>query len=438
MPTINYFVSGKKRKLVPIYARFTAGRGTDLIIPSGLKIDPHTWSNVTQSIKQRIRTDDDEKFINNLKALKDHITNEARNYTGEYSKEWLQNVIYMHHNKKSADAKTLNQYIDQFIKDSESGDRKNKDAMDLSPGTIKAWKGFQRIFNEFQGIYTPERLEWRKENDKPVRTKKTIDFNAITIDFYHSFVRFLTDEGYNKGTIGRFIKELKMFMKRGLEDKLHNNREFEYSAFKGIKSESFSIYLTKSELDKIYNLDLSNNPELDIARDAFMVLCETAIRISDYKQVDLNIRKTEDGTKLLYITQSKTSGQVVIPLSARLEEILKKYDNKLPKLPDQYINRRIKVVARMCGIDEVLRWESEKYGKTFEKKAHKWELVTCHTGRRSAATNMYLAGIPTISIMQITGHKTESMFLKYIKVSTEENARKLAAHDYFRNGLKVV
>ena len=444
MPTVNYFVSGKKRKLVPVYIRLSAGRGNDLIVPSGLKVDPHTWSNTTQTIKQRIKSDTDEKFIKNLSDLKEQIIGEIRTYYGEYSKEWLQDIIYKFHNKKSSNAKTLNEYIAQYIADAESGERKNKSAMNLAPGTVKAWKGFQRIFNEYQGVYTPERIVWHQDKDKhggkekPLRPKKLIDFDNINIDFYHSFISFLTDEGYSRGTTGRFIKELKMFMKKSLEDKLHNNREFEYSSFKGIRSESFSVYLTKSELDKIYNKDLSSFPELDIARDAFMVLCDTALRISDYQKVDVSIRKSDDGTKLIYITQSKTGGQVVIPLSARLESILTKYEGQLPKLPDQYINKRIKLVAQRCGIDELQRWTEEKYGKRFEKTAQKWELITCHTGRRTACSLMYLAGIPTISIMQISGHQTEKIFLSYIKVTPTENARKLATHEYFRNGLKVV
>jgi len=44
---------------------------------------------------------------------------------------------------------------------------------------------------------------------------------------------------------------------------------------------------------------------------------------------------------------------------------------------------------------------------------------------------MYNAGIPTIAIMKITGHKKESTFLKYIKVTKEETAEKLSVHEYF-------
>jgi len=230
MATINYFVSGKKRKSVPVYVRFSAGRGVDLIVKSGLTVNPSRWSNSTQTIKQRITTDADDTLIKELKKLYDNIEAECKNYYGEYSKEWLSDVIYKYHNKKSVDAKTLNDYISRFIADSEAGDRKNKAAMDLAPGTIKAWKGFQRIFNEYQGTYTEKRIKYLTENKKTLRPVKKVDFENVNIDFYNSFVGFLSDEGYKRGTIGRFIKELKMFMLKAIEDGLHNNRQFEFSA----------------------------------------------------------------------------------------------------------------------------------------------------------------------------------------------------------------
>ena len=106
---------------------------------------------------------------------------------------------------------------------------------------------------------------------------------------------------------------------------------FDNTAFRGFSSKSFSVYLTESELDKIYNIDLSKQPELDIVRDAFCVLCETALRISDYPKADQNIKTDEDGTKLLCITQQKTGKSIIIPVSVRLQEILKKYNGSLPK-----------------------------------------------------------------------------------------------------------
>jgi integrase len=61
----------------------------------------------------------------------------------------------------------------------------------------------------------------------------------------------------------------------------------------------------------------------------------------------------------------------------------------------------------------------------------KYQLVGMHTGRRSFATNMYKRRFPTIAIMRLTGHTTESNFLKYIKVSPEENAM-MMAEEFFK------
>jgi integrase len=61
----------------------------------------------------------------------------------------------------------------------------------------------------------------------------------------------------------------------------------------------------------------------------------------------------------------------------------------------------------------------------------KCDIITTHTARRSAATNMFKAGIPALSIMKITGHTTEKSFMKYIKITNEENAELMARNKYF-------
>jgi hypothetical protein len=42
-----------------------------------------------------------------------------------------------------------------------------------------------------------------------------------------------------------------------------------------------------------------------------------------------------------------------------------------------------------------------------------------------------LADVPAIAIMKITGHKTESAFMKYIKMTAKDNAIKLQSHKFF-------
>lgn len=57
----------------------------------------------------------------------------------------------------------------------------------------------------------------------------------------------------------------------------------------------------------------------------------------------------------------------------------------------------------------------------------KHELVRSHICKRSFATNLY-GKIDTLTIMKITGHKTEAQFLSYIKITPKEYAEKLKAY----------
>ena len=93
----------------------------------------------------------------------------------------------------------------------------------------------------------------------------------------------------------------------------------------------------------------------------------------------------------------------------------------------------IKEIARYAGITQKVEGSKIVNGRVEVGYWEKCDLVTTHTARRSAATNMYKAGIPSLSIMFITGHKTEKAFLKYIKISQEENAELMAKNPYFQD-----
>ncbi len=71
-------------------------------------------------------------------------------------------------------------------------------------------------------------------------------------------------------------------------------------------------------------------------------------------------------------------------------------------------------------------------GETKIRTVSKFELITTHTARRTAATHMYLRNMLPIDIMKITGHKTESSFLKYICVPKEESVKRMAQNKFFK------
>ena len=236
--------------------------------------------------------------------------------------------------------------------------------------------------------------------------RKRPTFNDIDLDYYLGFVEFLTAKGYSPNTIGSRVKGLKLFMNEAYERDLHTNLDFKKKRFSKPKEETNSVYLNNDELLKIYNCDFSKRKKLDRVRDIFLIGCYTGLRFSDLSQLN--------------------------PIHTIVRTILAKYNNELPKmLSNQKFNYYIKEVAKAADIDESIFLQTTKGGLSYTETVPKYSLVTSHTARRSFATNAFLAGVPPISIMKITGHKTESSFMKYIKISDKENAIQLKAHKFF-------
>ena len=137
----------------------------------------------------------------------------------------------------------------------------------------------------------------------------------------------------------------------------------------------------------------------------------------------------------------KTGKLVIIPIHFRVMEILNKYKFDLPRsISNQKMNDYLKIIGHKAGINDPISMSKIEGGIRVTRTSPKHELISTHTARRSGATNMYLAGISTLSIMKITGHKTEKAFMRYIQMTEEDNAIKLMDSPFFKNNynLKVV
>jgi len=132
----------------------------------------------------------------------------------------------------------------------------------------------------------------------------------------------------------------------------------------------------------------------------------------------------------MFLTQQKTQNRVTIPIHPTVKEILAKYPNGLPKCPpNQVFNRYLKDLGKkLPQLDTDFEKVLTRGGVADPKTYKKYELLQSHTARRSFATNEYLNGTPTITIMAITGHRTEKSFLAYIKADSLQHAMLLAEH----------
>lgn len=264
-------------------------------------------------------------------------------------------------------------------------------------------------------------LSWRllKEFRSP------LSFYDIDQRFYDEFCRWMDEEkNYKANMKGTQIKNLKAAMNAAYREKLHNNTD--YQLFKKPTEEVDNVYLTQKELDALYEYPFTGYKAK--ARDIFLVGCYTAMRWSDYSR--LEEKDITDDT--IYFTHYKTGYRVSIPLHPIVKEILARYGGRVPAISSQRLNIYIKEVCRDAGITNPVTRVYMKGGKRIEEVKPKCDLVTSHTARRTAATNMYISGVPAYNIMLITGHTSEATFRKYIKFEKERNAEMMRDNPYFK------
>lgn len=418
-----------------IYLIYNFDSDNKLVYPTKFNVLPDHWNKKTQRVSSSEALDREEinNYLNDLEAKTERYISNLKSNIQVLSKETLKKFLDDYHNPPSTDEKTFFGFIEKFIKQQET--RPTATGRKLADKTILKYNTTLRVLKEFAAQY-----------------KRKVDFDNIDMDFYVDFNAFLQKyelgkkdketgtvknkkTGFAVNTIGRYIATIKTFLNAAALAGITTNSFYKNRTFKVVKEESENIYLNEKELDKIFNFDFSENKRLEKVRDLFIIGAWTGLRYSDLQQ--LTPDKIKNG--FIHIRQQKTGGKVVIPLHETTDKILKKYNNQLPrKISNDKFSVYIKEVCELAGITDEVHKALTRAGIRTSKKYKKWELVSAHTSRRSFATNLYKQNFPAVSIMAITGHKTFSSFLSYIKVTPDEHAKLLQIHWQNQNKLKVV
>lgn len=261
-----------------------------------------------------------------------------------------------------------------------------------------------------------------------------LDFEDFNIAFYYDFVRYLTiDLSINNNTVGKHIKVLKSMLNEATERDLNTNMEYRKKKFKVLREEVDSVYLTVEEIRHLFNFREQLTPAKRRVCDLFLIGCNTGLRFSDLSNLNkANIYADESGSFILQRTR-KTGQQVVIPINSMVKEIMDTYETSLPKaLSNQKANKAIKEICEKAGFTKEIETKNKIGATQVTRISPKHELISTHTARRSFATNAFLSGVPVLSLMKITGHKTERAFMQYIKASQLDNAMVIAKHPFFK------
>ncbi len=437
-----------KEGTTPLYTKLKVegkGRWICLLI----NVDIKEWEDAAQT-DRKLSNYINKKGINKKVALiEEAITDMRRHHrlTKENLDKSIEDIVLADKRealkraeqlgKEAEDRKKRNvkNFVVEHIRKIESGEVRTAKKEKYAEESIKNWKQFRRVFLDF---YKIRPFEWD-------------DINETLAD---SYISYLESIGYMKYTLDKHISLFKTIVGVAERQGLHSNHlACSYLKSPQIREEDKAkeIYLTTEELSALYDMLLAGFEEQ--VRDVFLIGCFTALRYSDYSRIKReNIGFTHNGTKVIRIKQEKTAGTVVIPiLDERLEALLKKYDYNVPQVLDQSLNRTIKEICKRLSITvpslgkkerTVLNLKERRAEVEARKKGvelyeydeqgfpirPRWELVASHTARRSCITNMYLSKKFSVQqMMSVSGHKTETMFYKYVKLSLDEYADSVAS-----------
>ena len=381
-----------------------------------MRVDVAEWNEVSQS-ERKLNNFLTKKGISKKVALiEEAITDMRRHHrlTKRNLESAIESIVLADKRDELKRAEELKKYVE---------DKKRSNVKNFVTEYIK-------------GIENGEVRTSKKEKYAKESVKNWLQFKRVFLDFYKI-------RPFGKTLIG--VAE-----RLGLHT---NHLACGFLKSPQIKEEDKAkeIYLTKEELLALYDMPLTGFEEK--VRDVFLIGCFTALRYSDYSRIEkANIGFTHKGTKVIRLRQEKTAGTVVIPiLDERLETLLMKYDYNVPKISDQNLNRTIKEICRRLSETvpslqkkerTVLTLKEKRAEEDAKKKKEtlyeydeqgyplkaRWELVASHTARRSCITNMYLSQrFSAQQMMSVSGHKTEALLYKYVKLSLDEYAECVAS-----------
>lgn len=297
---------------------------------------------------------------------------------------------------------TLFEFIRQFIEE-------RSISPEFSPGTVKVYK---TCFNHLK--------KFSRQNGK-------VSFLDIDVNFSLAFRQYLYSIGNSTNYANKMLQQVKVFMNAARARGLTDHAGHSLPGFQVAKLPVETIYLSLDELSELQGLALSTT--LTRIRDLFLVGCFTGLRYSDL----VRVKPSHISDGLIKITTQKTKQPVSVPLAAVVLSIFDKYGGRLPDpISNQKFNQYIKEICKTTAWGKVRMWRQKNVGgRQVSEQIEKYKMVTTHTMRRSFATNAYLEGVPTLDIMKITGHKTESELMKYIRITSEQSAQRLTNHNFF-------
>lgn len=403
MATIKYLLQSDKENS-NIYVRYSVGRALVWKRKTGFVINSKYWS-VDKA--QPIQKNDELKAIkfklDKLAIFINEAYNKAVSTGIEIDGDWLQYQIDLFNNKiVIVELDVLTNSIDYYI--AKGGN--------LKSGSIKNLENFKIFITNYE---------------KECLKGKSILIRNIDLNFIDTFKSYFLLQGYSANYIGTYLSLLISVVNKVALNGIPIHSQFkQIKAIKKIKEPDEIIILTEEEQFLIKNLELTREALIN-ARKWLLLGCLIGQRAGDLLNLKESNIKDYNGLKIIELKQKKTEKLVAIGLFPDAIEII---ESGLPyKINLEHFNKYCKEICKEAKINTLVKGKMRINNKRILTTGvyEKWQVISSHVCRRSFATNFY-GKIPTSLLMNVTGHGTENMFLKYIGKSTYENASEMLGY----------
>lgn len=258
------------------------------------------------------------------------------------------------------------------------------------------------------------------------RDRRTISFKSMDGNFYADYVAYLKERGISTNTIADKIKVLKKFLNSAELEGYPVNPKFKKTFIKRYEKIQHET-LTEDELAQVLAVQ-EDSVRLKRVRDMFILGCMTGLRFQDWCSISPD--RIDWDKMIIYMTPKKTKDKDIrvaidgdLPL---LRDVLHEYKQEdggvfIHRLSNQKFNKYIKefFVKHLDELPFMNRRARGRVEADTDEGNMRYDAISSHTGRRSFATNMYMRGIPHLSIMAVTGHKSLKTFENYVQIPNE-------------------
>lgn len=249
-------------------------------------------------------------------------------------------------------------------------------------------------------------------------TRTDYSLEELDLQFFDRFKDFcFQHKEYLNNTFSKVIATIKTFMVWAEDRGYHSNQS--YRKFKAPSEDIEVIYLTMEELMTLLHFEFESL-KLQRVRDVYCFACFTGLRYSDLA----NLEASNIFDSYIKLTIRKTRSQDhIVPLNQFALAILEKYKGSfhepLPIISSQKLNKNIQEACKKAGISTPISISRFSGSKRLDYTIPKYEKITIHTARKTFVTNSLVLGMNQTVVKEITGHKTDRSFRKYVKIADE-------------------